>query len=69
MHAVHGDLHQTVVSVDACEDGLPRDRVDGAVHEGVEADEADDLVGEVFGALDARVIGAAGTLSDKKCKL
>lgn len=69
MHAVHSDLRQTVVSVDACEDRLACDWVDRAVHEGVEPDEANDLVGEVFGALDAWVIGAAGALSEQKRKL
>lgn len=61
-HSVHHNLGQGVVGSDVCEDGAAGQRVDGAVHERVEPNEADHLVREVFGGLDPGVVGLAGTL-------
>lgn len=65
-HSVHHNLGQGVVGSDACEDGAAGQRVDGAVHERVEPNEADHLVREVFGGLDPGVVGLAGTLGGEE---
>lgn len=61
-HSVDHDLSQRVVRSDAREERPAGQRVDGAMHERVEADEADHLVREVFGGLDLGVVSLAGTL-------
>ncbi|TNN48364.1 hypothetical protein EYF80_041443 [Liparis tanakae] len=63
-NSVHHNLSERVLHPDSCEHGPAGQRVDGAVHEGVEPNEADHLIGKVFGGLDPRIIRLAGTLKE-----
>lgn len=63
-HSVNHNLSQGVVLSDTCEERPAGQRVDRAVHERVEPDEADHLVWEVFGRLDLGIVGLTGTLME-----
>lgn len=64
-NSVHHNLSQGVVHPDTCEHRSTGQRVDRAVHEGVESNETDHLIWEVFGGLDPCVISLAGTLMER----
>lgn len=62
-HVVHYNLGEPVVHIDPLEGWASRGWVHSLVHQRVPPDEADDVVGEVSGGLDQRVVGLAGALS------
>lgn len=59
---VYCNLCKPVLRVDPCEDGPTGNRVHRLVHERVHADEADDIIWEIFSGLDAWIICATWTL-------
>lgn len=64
-NSVHYNLSEGVVHADAREHGPSGQSVDGAIHQGVESNETDHVVREVFGRLDLCVVRAAGTLMEQ----
>ena len=64
--AVHHDLRERVLGAHQLEDGPAVQREHRAVHQRVEAHEADHLIGEVLGGLDLRVVRLAGALRGRE---
>lgn len=64
-NSVHNDLGQCVVHPHTRECWSASHRVDGPIHQGVESDETDHIVWEVFSGLDPCIICFAGTLENK----